>query len=364
MKKFSFTIFSLFFILMVLVACSDSSSGENESANNGSGTGAAGEVYELDINNWQSSSHHYAYNVWEPWKELVEEKTNGRINVNIHHGSALGKSSSVYQDVSGGLYDVSLVVANYFYDTNFFPYTIGNLPFAFEGPEVAADVLKEFGEKYANEDLSQDIIVMPPTSTDGYDLFSTEPIRSIEDLEDLKMRVNGKSENAFVEALDGVPVSLSTEDTYEGLERGMIDTAFYTPIGAVGIQYYEPAPYITQLAVSVTPVVPIMNKEFYESLPEDLQQIFDEELNPALTDLFTESYVTELESSHEELKEVVEGRGEFITLDDTEFDRFRELGKSAWEAWIEDANSKGYDGQAMVDDFFNILEESDYPLPF
>lgn len=354
-------IISLFVLLIGILAACGSDSGTDSA--DAKGTNGKDEVIELDVNNWTSSSHHYAYNVWEPWKELVEEKTEGRVKVNIHHGSALGKSTSVYQDVRGGLYDVGLIVANYFYDTGFFPYTIGNLPFALEGPEESAAILSEFGAKYANEDLA-DVIVMPATATDGYDLFSTKPIKTAEDLKGLKMRVNGKSENAFVEALGGIPVSLSTEETYEGLERGMIDTTFYTPIGGVGIRFHEPAPYVTKLAVAVTPVIPIMSKQFFDKLPEDLQTLFEEELNPVLTELFTESYEKELEASHTKLKEEVEGRGEFIELGNSEFDNFRTLGKDAWDAWIEDANAKGYDGQAMVDDFFEMLETKGYPTPY
>ena len=64
------------------------------------------------------------------------------------------------------------------------------------------------------------------------------------------------------------------------------------------------------------------------------------------------------------MKEEVEGRGEFIELGNSEFDNFRTLGKDAWDAWIEDANAKGYDGQAMVDDFFEMLETKGYPTPY
>src|SRR5699024_8480905 len=125
MKNKSFKIlFILLGSFLLLIACS----GEADEGNNSE------ETYEIDVNNWTSSSHHYAYNAWEPWEEMVEEKTDGRVTVNVHHGSSLGESDSVYQDVEGGLYDVSLVVANYFYDTDFFPYTIGNLPFALDGP--------------------------------------------------------------------------------------------------------------------------------------------------------------------------------------------------------------------------------------
>src|SRR5690625_880791 len=63
----------------------------------------ADEVYEMDVNNWTSASHHYTKNVWDPWTKMVEEKTDGRVKVHVHQGSALGKSTTVYQDVRGGV---------------------------------------------------------------------------------------------------------------------------------------------------------------------------------------------------------------------------------------------------------------------
>lgn len=356
-KKF-LGVISLMIALTTLVACSNDQSADGEDSTN------SDETYELTINNWTSSTHHYAYNVLEPWAEMVEEKTDGRVKVAMYHGSSLGKSNSVYQDVKGGLYDVGLIVANYFYDTSFFPYTIGNLPFAFEGPTEAANVLEKFVEKYAKEDLSKDVIVMPATATDGYDIFATTPIRGVSDLKNKKMRVNGKSEVAFVQALGGVPVSLSTEDTYEGLQKGTIDTSFYTPIGAVSLKFDEPAPYITKLAVSVTPIVPIMNKNFYESLPDDLKEIFDKELNPTLTQLLTDSYEKELEASHKELAENVKDRGEFIELTDDQLNEFRSYGDAAWEEWLVEAENKGYNADEMLKDYNSMLEEAGYPIPY
>lgn len=353
--------FGVIVILLIglLAACgSDSETGTDLSSSGGSDG-----VFELNINNWASSTHHYVYNVYEPWKELVEEKTNGRVKVNIYHGGSLGKSSSVYQDVKGGLYEMSLLVTNYFYDTDFFPYTIGNLPFAFESASDASKIMKKFGEKYAVENLT-DVIVMAPTATDPYDLFAVKPITSVEDLNGLKIRASGKSETELAKALDGVPVTLTTDDTYEGLQKKQVDATFYTPIGSVGMKFFEPAPYITKLSVSVTPMIPIMNKEFYEKLPDDLQKLFDEELNPALSELFTKSYETELEMSYEELEKAIKNRGEIITLSDEEMKRFKEAGKASWDAWIEDAEKRGYPGQQMVDDLLNMMEEEGMPTPF
>ena len=66
MKKKMFGLLALpFAVALTLAGCSD---------NSGNVSVAKEEVIELDINNWASSTHHYAYNIYEPWKELVEEK--------------------------------------------------------------------------------------------------------------------------------------------------------------------------------------------------------------------------------------------------------------------------------------------------
>ncbi|PWA11112.1 hypothetical protein DCC39_09740 [Pueribacillus theae] len=366
-KSFLGFVVLLLGLLLALTACGSKNSGGNESANSGEGEKkdeSSGKVYELNVNNWNPSMHHYVYNVFDPWKEMVEEKTEGRVKVNLYHGGSLGKSSSVYQDVKGGVYELSLAVANYFYDTDMFPYTIGNLPFAFDNAEDAAKVMKKFGEKYANETLSKDVIVFDPITTDPYDLFATKPIKSVDDLKKTKMRASGKSETELEKSIGAVPVSLTVDDTYEGLQKKQIDTSFYTPIGAVGLKFYEPAPYITKLQASVTPIIPMMNKDFYESLPEDIQKMFDEEFGPKLSEMFIESYTKELEKSYKTLEKEVEGRGEIITLSDKEAQRFKEAGKPAWDAWIEDADKKGYNGQEMVDELFKIMEEEGLQKPF
>lgn len=350
----------LLMVALFLAACggSGTTSVKGSVGNNGNN-----KVIEMDVSNYNPSTHPWGEHVFEPWAKLVEEKTEGRVKVNLYHGGALGGSGSVYQDVKGGLYDVGLVVANYFYDTNFFPYTIGSLPFAFSSSQSTYDVLGEFGEKYAKEKLT-DIVVMGATSTDAYDIFSSKPIRKVDDLKNQKMRVNGKSEPPFVEKLGGTPVSLVTEEIYEGLQKGTINTSFYTPIGAIGMKMYEPGPYITKLKVSVTPIIPVMNKEFFESLPDDLKEIFEEELNPKFAELFTENYTALLEESYQTLEEEVKGRGEIITVSDEEMKKFREAGKVAWNNWIKDANKKGFDGEKMVEEFNKMLEAKGYPAAY
>lgn len=360
-KTIGFLILSILSIV-ILFGCGSQDVSNKEVTEEGKKAVTSEKVIELNVNNWAPSTHHIAYNVLEPWKDFVEEKTDGRIEVNLYHGATLGKITSVYQDIKGGLYELSLLGVTYYDDTNFFPYTIGHLPFAFEGSEAASKILKKFGEKYVNDEIN-DVVLLDPVASDPYNLFSTKPVKSIEDLKNKKMRINGKSEADLVKAIGGVPVSLSTDEIYEGLQKNTVDTAFYSPIGGHGLKLYEPAPYLTIMDVTITLLIPVFNKDFYEELPDDLKVIFEEELNPKLNELYKETYTKELEKSYKKLEEDNK-KGEIIKLSDEELEPFREAGKAAWEEWIKTANEKDYPGQEMVDDLLMLLEEEGYPAPY
>lgn len=348
-----FAYFTFFLISTLLIGCGSQSSSSGENVKSGK---KSDDVIELTINNWAASTHHYAYNVYEPWKELVEEKTNGQVKVNLYHGASLGKPASVYQDVKGGLYDVGLLAVAYFTDTDFFPYSIGNLPFAIDNPVQGKKVMTKFAEEYVKDDIT-DVIVMDPFTSEPYNIFSTKPIKSVKDVKKLKIRGSDKSETELIKSLGGVPVSITVDDTYEGLQKNSIDATFYSPVGAVGYKFFEPAPYITKLNVAATTLIPVMNQGFYDKLPEDLQKLFDEELNPALSELFSKTYETELNEALEKLEEAVAKRGEMMALSKEEEERFKEAGESAWDVWIKDANERGYDGEKMVEEFRHMLEE-------
>lgn len=350
----------------VLAACGgNNDSGDSSKDDEGSDSAASNEpVIEMDVNNWAPSTHPFAYNVLEPWSEIVEEKTEGRMKINLHHGGSLGAVTDVLQDLSGGLYDLSLISVNYHFDTKMFPYSIGNLPFAFPDAASASKVMTEFGEKFAM-DIYDDVHYLGGvTSTDPYDLYSSKPIKSVEDVKGLKMRVSGKNETPLVEDWDAVPVSIPNADMYEGLQRGTIDTTFYPTSGAISYKLYEVAPYISEMGVILNPMVPAMSKTFYDQLPEDLQQLFDDELGPELVNLYTESYMKEVENAQNTLKEEVEGKGEFVTLPEDVLSEFKLSAEIVWDEWVSTANERGYPGEEMMEEFRKMIEAEGLELPY
>lgn len=364
----------LLFAFAVITGCGATNTSDNSAGAGGaeqpSENTATQKTIELNVNNYLSSTHHFSYNVYEPWKKFVEEKTNGRVVVNIHHGSTLGGNTSAMEDISAGLYDVGYIMSTVAYDTKAFPFTIGNLPFAFSNPEDPSTtleqanlVLDKFHEKYAGESF-KDVKSLGIFSTDFYILHSVSPIRSLDDLQNKKIRVSGQNENDMIKALGGVPVALPTTDIYQGLDKGTIDATIYSISGSTGLKIFETAPYVTNFGFSVNPIISLMNQKFYNNLPEDLQQLFDNELNPKLVELFRQTYMTESDKALAQIAEEIEGKGEIIEINPEETQKMNASAKEIWEKWVDDASKKGYPGEQMMNDFKTILQEHGFQLPY
>lgn len=327
----------------------------------------AADPIQLDLGSWVPSTHHLAVNAFEPWKKIVEEKTTGRVKVNVYHGSVLGASKATLNDVKGGVYHVGIMVSSYYYDTPLFKFTIGELPFAITSPTAGFKVMKEFNEKYGKDVFEKlNIKNMGLFASEPYVLFSTTPIRRIEDLQGKRIRSAGKAWVEIDKAWGAVPTPMQPEEGYTALERGTLDVMQHSSNSGSAYKYYEPAPYVTELGAPTVIGGMIMNKTFYDKLPADLKKLFDDELNPALISMINESYEKGINMALENMRKIfkAKGKGEVITLSPEEKARFVKPTEPEWAAWVKEANKRGYPGDAMMADFKALLKKNGLAPPF
>ncbi|MBI5912757.1 MAG: TRAP transporter substrate-binding protein DctP, partial [Betaproteobacteria bacterium] len=205
----------------------------------------AAEPIQLDFGNWVPSTHHLSVNAFEPWKKMVEQKTQGRVKVNVHHGGVLGTSKAALDDVKGGVYQVGLMCTAYYYDTPLFKLTVGELPFAISGSMVGTKVMTEFVDKHAKDVFDKlNIKNVGVFSSDPYVLMSAKPIRRIEDLKGMKLRAAGKGWVQIAKDGGAVSTPMLLEVAYRAVVRGTIDAMQTTLGSALVFIYYEPAPYV------------------------------------------------------------------------------------------------------------------------
>ncbi len=159
--------------------------------------------------------------------ELVQEKTNGSVKVDIFPNGQLGSESEVLEQLQAGavaMTKVSAAALTSYYDG----YNAFTLPYVFDSEEhfikcMESDMVKDLYSK--TEELG---FIGLTYYTSGARSFYTKdtPILKPEDLNGLKIRVMGfPSQTEMVEILGGTPVGLPVSEVYTSLQSGVIDGA-------------------------------------------------------------------------------------------------------------------------------------------
>ncbi|RNF39804.1 TRAP transporter substrate-binding protein [Planococcus salinus] len=360
MKKTTFLkAFAAMTTLAMLAACGDESSG---TASSGDGD----KVHEINFNISASPTSSFTTDLVEPWVDIVEEKSDGRLKVNVFTSAALGSLATGFEDIQNGVYELGMVSPGRHMDSEVFPLTIGDLPFALTTPQVANTVLTQYIDKYMKEEGSfGNGTYMTIYATDAWNLYSKEPIETVEDVKGKNISDSVAERLELIQEWGGSPVSLNNTELYEGLERGTIDSAIYTSVGAGGFNLHEVAPYMTKLDIGGTTQLLLVNTDFLNSLPEDLQELMTGELADEFVRLGIDSYTSKAEESIANFEELVkEDGGEVIIPSEEAMEAFRAPTADIAKEWVEKANDRGYDGEEMLEYYSTLLEDAGVESPF
>jgi TRAP-type C4-dicarboxylate transport system substrate-binding protein len=347
-------IFPLATILMssalVLAACGGSSeetSGKTEKK----------EVYQLDFNNLNPAQSTITVNVMEPWVKMVEEKTDGRVKINLHHAGALGSIENLMDDIKGGVYDMAETYTQELEDTNNHALTVGDLPFTITNDlEVDTQVIQEYHETIKDEVL-QDYKLLTLFTAPPSHIYSKEPIEKVEDFKGLKVRAGTATESSIYKDWGMVPVDVARSERYDALQKGIIDVLGTANFVGLQSHFQEVAPHHVELPYKTVHGMLIMNKDSWEKLPDDLKDIFEKELIPAYAELTNKTNTQEDKKALEEIKKGAEGKGSATTFPEAEVEKLKEKTTSAKEAWIKSAKSHGLDGEALIKKYEEIQEK-------
>lgn len=106
---------------------------------------------------------------------------------------------------------------------------------------------------------------------------STKPLETVEDFKGLKIRT---MENDIhldsLQAVGASPQPYAFGEIYSALQQNIFDGIQTPPQLMVSSKIYEVQDYLTILDIAADTAVLIMNKDFYDGLPEDLQAVVDE----------------------------------------------------------------------------------------
>lgn len=107
--------------------------------------------------------------------------------------------------------------------------------------------------------------------------FSKHPMAAVSDFEGQKIRTHAASMSDFIRGMGGEPVQLSIGELYTSMQIGTVDANVTTVILGLTGRLFEVSDYIAGPLIAFGYTNNVINKDVWEKMPADLQQIMIEE---------------------------------------------------------------------------------------
>ena len=210
------------------------------------------------------------------FKEKLEEKTSGKIKVDLFFGGILGNERELMDLVSTGALQGTR--GGFFNDVN--PkYNLLTLPFLVSNWDEATNLVNSsFMEEINNQSKENGFHVPTTGISQGFRAHTNnkKPILTPEDFKGLKMRV--PMQEVFIEtakAFGANPQELAAIDIYQALQTGVIDGQDNPPANIWDFKMHEVSKYLTVTNYATGPDPFIVNLKWYNTLTPELKIIFD-----------------------------------------------------------------------------------------
>lgn len=292
----------------------------------------------------------------EKWKERVEKLTDGKVEVKTFPGSTLLDAKGMMDGVIDGVADIGCLA---------FPYQPGrfdllegvDLPVGFTSSKVANAVLWDLYEKYQPKSLAEvkvlSLFTAPPAQ-----IMSKTPIRNLGDLKGYELRSTGAGVKPL-ELLGAVPVAMPQSETPEALQKGIVKGVLSSLDILKDFNFAEMLRYATITDLQTTSFGVVMNRKKWDSLPPDVQKVFDDVAREH--SLWVGDYVDD--HGRESVEWSKEKYGlEVIRLAPAEYDRLHEMVKPVIDQWVEDLAAKGKPAKAFLADLYELKKKYEAEL--
>ncbi len=258
----------------------------------------------------------------ERFKQLAEERTKGRVKVEVYPNSSLFKDGEEMEALQLGSVQMLAPSLAKFGPLGVREFEVFDLPFMFDnyadlhkvtdGP-VGAGLMKKLEPK--------GIIGLAYWDNGLKVMSANKPLRMPEDMRGLKMRIqSSKVLSDQMKAVGALPQVMAFSEVYQAMQTGVVDGSENTPSNMFTQKHYEVQKYAALTNHGYIGYAVIVNKKFWDGLPADVRAALEGAMKDA-TAYANDIARTENEAALEGIRK--SGRSEVITLTDAQ--------KSAWK---------------------------------
>ena len=272
------------------------------------------------------------------FKQKVEERTQGKVAVNIYDSGSLGGELEMLEQMNLGTLESSVIMSGSFWERYDTAANVSLIPFLFKTLDGARKAWNgEFGEKFAKEIIEPNGAYVLSYWESGYRHLSCNdhPIVKPEDMKGIKFRTSENDMKVqMFKAMDASVVMLPFSELFTALQQGTVSGQENPAANILASSLFEVQKYLSLTGHMYDNCVFGVNKNWFDSLPEDFKSIIKEEAaNARLIDLELsdeDKFIAQLKEKGMQVNEV--DKEAFIKMVKPIWDRFN---KEHGPEWIE-----------------------------
>ncbi len=297
--------------------------------------------------------------ILDVWADDIEEASGNRIKIERYPSMQLGgKPPELMDQAIDGVADIVWTVVGY--TPGRYPSTeVFELPFMMNNARAMSSAYWQMFEKHMKDTEFKDVHILGTWVHGPGLIHANKQVKTPADMEGLKIRGGSRTVNQLLDKMGATPVGMPVPAVSEGLSKGVIDGTTIPWEVTAALKVPELVEYHTEFegnALYVLTFVLAMNKDRYESLPDDLKKVIDDNSGLEFS-IFAGG--TQADSDGPARKLAVDRGNTITTVGGDDLAAWQEVAQPIYDEWVADMKERGIDGQALIDEAKALMEAYD-----
>jgi TRAP-type transport system periplasmic protein len=327
-------------------------------------TTSAAKPIELSLNLPIPAIHTRWLYAIKPWTEEVMKRSNGRLKITPYFAEAMSTQPDNYDSIITGIADLGECTMGL--KPNQFP--LLEQIMGFGTPSVcvkgATLMINELYKTYPalQKEMAQTKLLCLHVSV-ANKIATKKPVNTLADMKGLKMNV--KNTGLIVDrwkALGATPVALSMADIYMSLDKGVVDGTEGAYTLMIARRWGDIIKNITPINMGANVFYLSMNKDKFNSLPKDLQDIIDSVSGDYAMNLFNDYWFKDEQDQHDEWQKNYNGVTHILSAED--FAKADQVVIPVIQTKLAEWEGKGYPAKQILADYQKLEMKYAVPWPY
>ncbi|MBV8658537.1 MAG: TRAP transporter substrate-binding protein [Burkholderiales bacterium] len=207
------------------------------------------------------------------FKKLAEERTKGRVKVEVYPNSQLFKDKEEMEALQLGSVQMLAPSLSKFGPLGVKEFEVFDLPYIFDSYDDVGKVMHgAIGKQLLGKLESKGIKGLAFWDNGFKNITSNKPIHSPADVKGLKIRIqSSKVLDEEMRSLGALPQVLAFSEVYQALQTGVVDGTELEPSNLYTSKAYEVQKNMVMTGHGFLGYAVIVNKQFWDGLPADVR---------------------------------------------------------------------------------------------